>query len=57
MQPKNFFPDRIKNSWNAGIGMLKSKGIMMKSNTNFVSVCLQQMCFFWKVPLLFDIPP
>jgi hypothetical protein len=31
----------LKNMWNAGNGALKSRGITLKSDISFVSVCLQ----------------
>jgi hypothetical protein len=38
---QNFVSDGIKkNLWIAGTGALKSKGITLKSNIGFVSVCL-----------------
>jgi hypothetical protein len=36
-----FFSDGIKKNWNAGTGVLKSRGITLKSDISFVSVHLQ----------------
>jgi hypothetical protein len=41
MQPKTFFLMELKNVWNAGIGVLKLRGIALKSNISFLSVYLQ----------------
>jgi hypothetical protein len=40
-QPKNFFLTELKNLGNVGTGALKSRGITLKSDISFVSVCLQ----------------
>jgi hypothetical protein len=41
MQPEPFFLTGFKSLWNAGTGALKSRGITLKSNINFISVYLQ----------------
>jgi hypothetical protein len=39
-QPKNFLSDGIKkkNLWNSGTGVLKLRGITLKSSISFISV-------------------
>jgi hypothetical protein len=46
-QPKNFFSDELKNSWNAVTSALKSGGMMLKSNISLFRYIYNKSAFFF----------